>query len=189
MMGKKKCFVTNSGLGAVLVLAIVGLLFVYVWGNFGGDEQVAREENLIGISEEAMRKENQTYEQDGRKTQGNIGDSMAVFLQYRKDLTDLDADIYVKHENNGDWFFCCNISGNGALDYVQQLEREDSDEYVLLYFGTGSISYIEVDKGDGSTWVINPEMGMPFAYVMKCNWNVAVYDIDGSIITPHQSKI
>lgn len=166
------------------LVAIALVLLLCIQKDETPSLQVIREENPAALSEEEMYAENDTYKDDGRVMQGSVGDSMAVFLQHQKDLMDLDADIYGRQSDNADWLLLCNVPGGEAPDCVYQLTCEGNDEYVLLYLGTGSISHIEAEKEDGSAWIINPEMGKPFAYVMKHSWNVVIYDAEGSAMAP-----
>ena len=186
-MEKKKGFGKRLALPALIVLVMIGLLFVCVRRNADVPKQVSYEENPVGMTQQEMWAENDTYREDNRVCRGDIGDTMAVFLQHREDLTDMDADIYVNKAEK--WFRYCRMTGNKAEDQIYQLVCEDNEEYVLLYFGTGSISYIEAEKEDGSSAVYNPEMGKPFTCVMKHSWHVTVYDMDGNEIEPEMCVI
>ena len=156
---------------AVILLILLGLRIAYVRGDIGMPEKAMYEQELEELQEE-------------RPLYGAIGDSMAVFLDYREDLTDIDVDIYVKRKYNIGWFFRYGQSGDGPQDYLQKMNCDGNGEYVLLYLSADPVSHIEVDKGNGTTMTINPEQGKPFARVMKRSWNVVVYDEDGGIIRP-----
>lgn len=154
-----------------VVLVLLCLWIAYVRGD-------------IGMSEKAMHEQEMEELQEKRPLYGDIGDSVAVFLDYREDLTDIDADIYVKRKHRIGWFFRYGQSSDGPQNYLQRMNCEGNDEYVLLYLSADPISHIEVDKGNGSAMTITPERGKPFAHVMKNSWNVVVYDEAGSIIRP-----
>lgn len=164
-----------------VVLPLIALLLLVLWlGYVRGD---------IGMSERAMCRDNADYMEDGDVVTCHIGDTMASFLQYNVEDDDYDLDIYVKRKNRIGWFF--RFSGaSGALDYLQQMNCEGNEEYVLCYLSPGpAVSRIQVDKGDGTTMTITPEENKPFACVLSHRWYVVAYDDKGNVIQPVERSL
>ena len=175
-MEKKKCCVKHPAVLTVILLILSALWIGYVRGD-------------VGMSERAMREDHRDYVKDECVVYEDIGDTMAVFLDYGAQGDVYDLDIYVKRKHSIGWFFRFGGS-SGALDYLIRMNCEDNAEYVLTYLSAGSggntpeAERIEVEKEDGTIMTIFPEAGTPFAYVMKHSWNVTVYGVDGSRLQP-----
>ena len=175
-MENKKRDIKRPVVLIVILLILLGLWMGYVRGD-------------IGMSEHAMREDHRDYVKDGCTVYENIGNTMAAFLDYNAEMDDYDLDIYVKREGSMGWFFRFG-GASGALDHLVQMNCEGNDEYVLTYLSAGSrgntpaVSRIEVQKENGNTMTITPEVAKPFAYVMDQRWNVVVYSEDGSILQP-----
>lgn len=174
-MKKTKHIAKRVILCAAGILAVLGLGIAYLCGH-------------IGLSEDAMLQQELDEHQESRPVYCDQGESVAVFLEYRDDLTDIDVDIYVKRPYSLGWFFRFG-SSSGEQDCLVQMNCEGNDEYVLLYLCGEPVSYVEIEKEDGTATVFNPEMGKPFACVIKHSWNVTVYDQDGGILTPQQRNM
>ena len=174
-MKRTKRIPKQAILGAAVILAVLGLGIAYLCGH-------------IGCSEETMLQQELDEHQESRPVYVDQGESMAVFLEYRDDLTDIEVDIYVKRPYSLGWFFRFG-SSSGEQDCLVQMNCEGNDEYVLLYLCGAPVSHVEIEKENGTTAVFNPEMGKPFACVMKHSWNVTVYDQNGGILMPRQRNM
>lgn len=171
----KSC-IKRPALLIVILSILLGLWVAYMRGD-------------IGMSEKSMTEQELEEMQEKRPLYGGVSESMAVFLDFRDDLTDINVDIYVKRKGRVGWFFRYGHSAGGPQNYLVQMNCEENDEYVLMYLSADPISHIEVVKDDSTTTIINPERGKPFAYVMKHGWNVIVYDEDGSVVVPHERSM
>lgn len=158
----------------LLILALLGVAYLR------GD---------IGMSEKSMTELEMEELQEKRPLYGGAGESMAVFLDFKEDLTDIRVDVYVKRKGSIGWFFRYGSASDGPQDYLVQMNCEGNNEYVLMCLGTDPVSHIEVKKDDGTLMTINPELGKPFAYVMNHKWSVTVYDKDGSIVLPYERNM
>lgn len=158
----------------LLVLALLGIAYMR------GD---------IGMSEKSMTEREMAELQEERSLYGGAGESMAVFLDFREDLTDIHMDVYVKRKGSIGWFFRYGHASDGPQNYLVQMNCEGNDEYVLMCLGADPAGHIEVEKDDSTRMTINPELGKPFAYVMNHKWNVTVYDKDGGMVIPHERNM
>lgn len=179
MLGKKKYLSKHSILPVLIIAIFLGLGIAY----FRGD---------IGITEQAMLKENADYVQDGYAVTRKIGDSMAVFLQYNRDQTECDVDIYVKRKGSIGWFFRyggASASVSGPIDYVHRLQVEENDQYALVIVSPRIVDRVEIVMSDNARKTITWEPGEPFAYIMEQNWEVTIYGADGQRIEPVERNV
>ena len=79
------------GILVVLLLCGVLVLISYMCGG-------------IGISERRMRNENQGDSEIGSAVYGNIGQSMAVFLDLRENVSETQVKVYVQQQDRLGWF-------------------------------------------------------------------------------------
>lgn len=162
----------------LVVWFLLAFFLLTLWGYRSGS---------IGMSENALRKENADYMEDGYTVASDIGESMAVFLQYTQDWKNMDVDVYVKRKGAIGWFFRFGgayTAATGVLDVVYRLELEENQEYALVYMSPETVERIEVIVSEASTRTIYPEEGKPFAHIMEKGWLVTIYDTNGNVIEP-----
>ena len=164
------------GILVVLLLCGVLVLISYMCGG-------------IGISERRMRNENQGDSEIGSAVYGNIGQSMAVFLDLRENVSETQVKVYVQQQDRLGWFLRMTMDWDDSQNCLQKINCEGNGEYLLLWLSTEPISHIEIKKPDGSRDSISPIMGHPFAYIMDHSWEVTVYAVGDSEIQPYVSNM
>lgn len=167
----------------IVVYFLLAFFLLTLWGYRNGD---------IGMSESAMHSENADYRKDGYAVSSDVGESMAVFLQYTPNRKNMDVDVYVKREGAIGWFFRYSNSTSavtGQIDRVYRLELEGNQEYALVCAGLEKIDRIEIEISEDSRRIIQPEEGIPCAYIMDRGWLVTIYDTNGNVIEPARESM
>lgn len=164
----------------IISLTVVIVFFMLVTLFFNGD---------IGIPKSGLEKDarDSSSIQDDWCIEKSVSDTMAAFIAYPEDKSDVFFSVYVNRPGLSFGYF---FRGGGSISVIEQSIYEFTIEGYMergfLSMNAQKVARLEIDDGN-SVQVIEIDSNKPFALVLPHNiGELTFYDVDGTIVEVHK---